>query len=516
MKCLEVEKPKDWGVTSRECRLENIVNSLKKFKNSPTIENREILISLVSIYDLNEMTSLGVLRITDYEIAKINYLYLEAKMMNFPSLISYLYYHIADIVLSYRMAVDVMNVGMGVEKTFDVMCGLHSPLQMFFKIYRCFRAEKNRTLAETIVKFFSAYNSLEESYSDENIEYNPCLLMMEELSHSPSSNVLQVLLFNRTELYKIFECLFTFFNKAKLSINERPFRGILAITISNWILKSRYNYNTENIHKYVNDNNANKMLSNGEIWIQKTEFLNDKREGNLIREILKNKKWIEREWAKKMDLNLNLTRYVTSFSKSSPTKELIKEYGKNVFSYKTDRIASNIAPLQIYNEKSKSFSTVKYFDIIYGLEDTKLELNYLFSIIDLFKTPDNEKTEFLNHIIMYWDLSFKDKKWNGEKERRYLIFIFDDTYDYRDIEIDSRFLKIKTTLFLYPDFISKENVIRNSLELNRFEKVNAIKHHETLFCKDCLNDDIIVWRNEGEICSVCKSENIIILNEKEK
>ena len=50
--------------------------------------------------------------------------------------------------------------------------------------------------------------------------------------------------------------------------------------------------------------------------------------------------------------------------------------------------------------------------------------------------------------MQYWILSVKDAKWSGERERRYVIFMYDD-YDYRETEIDDTFLKVKTSNFSY-------------------------------------------------------------------
>lgn len=70
----------------------------------------------------------------------------------------------------------------------------------------------------------------------------------------------------------------------------------------------------------------------------------------------------------------------------------------------------------------------------------------------MFNMSDAEKKKFLEEIMQYWILSVKYAKWSGERERRYVIFMYDD-YDYRETEIDDTFLKVKTSIFLTPDFI---------------------------------------------------------------
>ena len=38
---------------------------------------------------------------------------------------------------------------------------------------------------------------------------------------------------------------------------------------------------------------------------------------------------------------------------------------------------------------------------------------------------DSEKHDFLEEIMQYWILSVKDENWEKERERRYVIFMYD-------------------------------------------------------------------------------------------
>lgn len=62
------------------------------------------------------------------------------------------------------------------------------------------------------------------------------------------------------------------------------------------------------------------------------------------------------------------------------------------------------------------------FDVLYDIEEAKTELQYLFSVIDMFDLSDNNKRIFLQEILQYWILSVKDSKWKAERERRYVVF----------------------------------------------------------------------------------------------
>lgn len=70
------DKPKDWPANEIELHLDNISNCLDEFVKNPNHETKEILISLVSNYDLNQQSHLGILRTTKYEVAQINSLFI--------------------------------------------------------------------------------------------------------------------------------------------------------------------------------------------------------------------------------------------------------------------------------------------------------------------------------------------------------------------------------------------------------------------------------------------------------
>lgn len=111
-----------------------------------------------------------------------------------------------------------------------------------------------------------------------------------------------------------------------------------------------------------------------------------------------------------------------------------KKYGSNTFGYKSDRIANLLSPITMYKQKVPMFDQVAFYDVIYSEDEAKKEINYLCKIIEMFSLTDEEKTCFCEEILEYWYLSFKDKKWEYESERRYQLFVF----DYKDY-IDSIF-----------------------------------------------------------------------------
>lgn len=88
------------------------------------------------------------------------------------------------------------------------------------------------------------------------------------------------------------------------------------MTIANWILRSRNNYDHSPVFKCLTNVASSSSVHNKEVWMQSISFLNDKREGKTIKEIFANKKWINYDWAKKVNVNNPYTFYVTSFTKT--------------------------------------------------------------------------------------------------------------------------------------------------------------------------------------------------------
>lgn len=104
--------------------------------------------------------------------------------------------------------------------------------------------------------------------------------------------------------------------QCSININERPLKGILVTQLSNFILKLRDGYNDEFIYKYILADIVVLSSKNHQIWMRKTEKLNDEREQRVIPEFFQEDSWINYQWAKKIDFSATRTYYVSSFSKN--------------------------------------------------------------------------------------------------------------------------------------------------------------------------------------------------------
>lgn len=159
-------------------------------------------------------------------------------------------------------------------------------------------------------------------------------------------------------------------------------------------------------------------------------------------------------------------------------------------------------------------SQVVAFDVIYDREEAKEEIEFLCRVIDCFDMADNDKKAFLEEILQYWILSVKDPKWAYERERRYVLFLYDD-YEYIEIDVnDSNYLKMKTSIFIEPDFILGKNPVKSYIRAFVDEKRYSISAKQYMFCGECLNRDfdVVAGIKVVENCPICGSKNIWIEN----
>lgn len=505
-KTIYIEKPTDWPQNQREARLSNVLYAVEKFQDEPTYANKEILLSLITEIDPNQHDDFGMTRLTGYEVALINQLYFYATTMYLGGLKLFLYKEITETTRFFNMS-SMFPVKPKNIDDIKNYAGLILPLKLYHIAYQNFNYYKERSFCEELLDAVNIYETLAKQgkITLDDIEYSFTNLM-NDLSNSSGVNTIPTIEFDRNELKKLFNKEFELIRKNKKDPLKRPLKGVLKMAISNWILRSRNNYKHSPIFKCLTNFASDSSVNNKEIWMQSVKYLNDKREGKVIKELFAKKQWIKYDWAKNIKLNNPYTFYVTSFSKINPTDSLKHKYGKNVYGYRSDKIANIVAPI-INNNGFPQFGQTLSFDVIYNREEAKNELNFLFEIVDKLPIGNNEKIKFANEIISYWFLSFKDEKWADEYERRYQIFYY-DSYQYFDLNKDERFLKIKSSIYLFPDNISNDNKHFDHIRANIFDRYYATATREFIQCNDCLNIDYEIFGNEEKyLCPICGSAN---------
>lgn len=244
--------------------------------------------------------------------------------------------------------------------------------------------------------------------------------------------------------------------------------------------------------------------------------MNDKREQYVVPELFDDVDWNSHCWATNIDFTLKRNYYVSSFCKSLNSSEMKERYGECIYGYKDDRMADILAPIKYWQNENGTkypvFSQVVAFDVIYDREEAKKEIDFLCSVIDCFSMSNENKKKFLEEILQYWILSVKDPEWSYERERRYVLFMYDE-YDYNEVDIDnSTFLKLKTSLFIEPDFILGENPVKSYIRMMVDNKRKTISMKPYLFCADCLNRDFDIVAGSEKInnCPICGSKHVFI------
>ena len=502
------EKPEDWPQNRRESILSIIDDFCDDFIKDPSFKNKERLIALTTFDDPNHNYDFGLLRFTDYESGLINSLYFKFKLINFQYGINFLYDVLFQSAHSLKML--IMLPSYPKLELIDCYRGLIPQLKYFFMTSYFFFYNKQRSFADELINEIEIIEK-GNTFSNEQIVgiFNNVLY---DLSCKCTNHWFYEFNFTRIEIKKLFDKSSLLMKKASFKQTDRPHKGILCMSISNYVLKSRNNYDFTNIYKCVDKKTVDASFTNHELWMRKKSKLNDKREGKVIREVFSNRQWINYEWAKGMKFTYERESFTCSFSKIKPSEELKKKYGGYVYGYHNDVVGPSISTLIKVGDKAAKFSQFIVYDLLYSREEFKNEMNYLFSIIDGFNLNDEDKKFFLEDIIDYWKLTIKDKKWEKEHERRYEVMHFND-YEYVECSITEEFLKNKTPLLLYPDFLVGKNHRYDYLSLNVVEKARFQSlGTETYICKNCLFRSFTY--NEDDGCKICGSKNIKILNKE--
>lgn len=526
-----IEKPLDWPQNAREARLDSIEKAVEEFMTRPGFVNREILISLVSNYDLNQTSSIGLHRITDYEVALINTLYLLGLRINCGALRAYLYEIIGDTVRSHKMFQWVLSQD-GESSSYIIKAyreGLISSLRIYYHAYLSYTLDKTMSFCDHLIAFIenTIKDMIEHKVSEEYL-FDFCkgyLSLLNDISFFRSTQRNGIWAFSREDIKRLYVLEARILSLFDQNPYERPQKGVLMTSISNYILKSRNGYNNDYVVKYLSSEAAKRAFDNNEIWMRRIDKLNDEREQKVIPELFEDHTWIKYDWVREIDFTPVRNYYLTCFSKSLNNKDMANEYGECIYGYKNDRLADLLAPIykrNNINDKTGEEITcylmgqVIHFDVLYDKEEAKEEINYLCEIIDCFEMNDNEKNLFLQEILQYWILTVKDGKWATERERRYVLFLYDD-YEYIELDLGkSDTLKMKTSIFCLPDFLLGENPMKREIKEQLDCKMCAIADSDLYYCNNCLSRDYdsAAGGQKTNRCSICGSNNISLIKQR--
>ena len=506
MEIQTVEKPADWPRNNGEANLELVLRTVDKFKKDPSYKNKELLLSLIDVTDPNEFDERGLVVYSEYESAVINKLYLDAMLLGCQSLKLYLYGYVARKAREYKF---IRRFGIIPDSSsiyIKEFLGLASTIKLFYFAYAHFNIEKEKEFVEYLIELVKDifYKG------DEAAKLNIChdfTMLLHDLSFANSSSVFPYLSFTREQIKLLFQLCAQLNKTVGNKVNDRPLRGTLKIATRQWILKSR-GYDCGFVYKSISIKNILSAYSNNQIWMSEISKLNDKREQKVIKELFAQKSWLKYDWARKIKIDELKNSFVCSFSTVAPADEMKKKYGSVILGYKSDRIASLLAPTLKLRTRP-FFNQVSWYNVVYSRDVAKNEINFLCEIINEFDLSDDEKASFFEDILTYWYLSFKDKKWSSENERRYQIFTSDDE-EYVESVIEDGFFKMKSSLYTYPDFILTDDaIVKRRALIYRKDKTNGLMTQDYYFCNNCLQTcRFISWQEKIQVCPICGSENL--------
>ena len=85
-------------------------------------------------------------------------------------------------------------------------------------------------------------------------------------------------------------------------------------------------------------------------------------------------------------------------------------------------------------------------------------------------------------------------------------------HNYKEVEQDETFLKVKTSLFLTPDFILGKNPSRQEIARQLAVKRKVLYSREYMLCENCLyqEHDISIGE-QPEQCPICGSKKVYMV-----
>ena len=494
--CEIADKPYDWPCNNREQHLEQLWSAAKAFIANPSYRTKEVVVSIACAYDLHEHTGCGRYRLTAYQTSLLNGLYLFSFVHNFPSVRGFVYETIADTTRGMKMVSPMFTMHPEGEKNAypdgDPFAGLMHPLLLFHAGFQEYVYDYSKGLHEHLIETAQLLLRGESAEEYKLRIQHGFTMMLNDLSYMRGVKRDSVFCFSRVALSQLVAYEAELMISVGVNPAERPLRGVLMTQLSNWVLKSRNGYNDKYVVKYFSQDTVRLVKENDELWMHSIQKLNDRREGCVVPEILKETGWITHDWAQGVVLKPTRRYYVVSFSKNRNSDVLKNRYGACQYGFKGDRVVDLLSPISRYNGVVHNAQTI-VLDVIYDRDVAKDELRYLCSLIDLLPMSFGEKHAFFEEIMQYWLFSVKDKinedgRWDVEQERRAVLFLHDDEV-YSETRLDEDYFRMKTGMFMFPDYILGDNPCYEYLLSRAREKRRGTSSEDCLFCHDCLTRD---------------------------
>ena len=471
-------KPEDWPCNLREAKIYCVWQRIRDFYKNPNPAFRDLMLREAFCRQRGDLPSVGPrYRVSGYEVLMLKRIYLAGCCFNSWTLKLFVYHVVMEWIDSdrfyennnRRLPIDQMVITES-RKRKDL---LPLQLRLFYEAYyECCEDWASRRFG--VILYNVCAKKLEQKHNNQELwEIEHAIVsLMYDISGNLGTDRDYKLSLNRDEISKLIEIEASVLHKRKQSIMSHPLKGTLMIQLSNLILKSRIEGPPTRVYKYIKECDLVSAFMNKQIWLRDIRDLNDHYEGVVANEVVDSVLKDNPLWAKNLKSAYKKRFYVACYSRQLKAGKLDERYGECVLGYYGDRLVDFIAPLYWRTENMPwtlsgrpeafpMFSQIAVLDVIYDKEEARKEMEYLVQCIDKLGQTDSQKRRFLNEILQYWKLSFKDavnrdvphEKWHEEKERRYVIF-HEKGYDYSGSFIDKdRKLKFETTAMIAPDFI---------------------------------------------------------------
>ena len=282
------------------------------------------------------------MRISPYEIALLNEFWWIAHARNISSLLMFVYNSLVHMILCDRCLEKILMIQgqKSDSRVWEAYKYMDNLLKIFYLAYdrlqNNYRTHPDETFVDCIqtVVFdrLKSVNLFEQKF---DICHSVVLLIL-DMSRLIETKHDEIFELSREELKDLFKLEFELLKISGQNPAERPLSGQLKVQISNYILKSRHDYNQDYICKYISPNALLSSLSNGEVWFRDVSELNDPWEGTVVRDVLKDTSWIEYEWAKGINTHPSRKYYVASFSKAIDNPIAQQRYGDFILGFKND------------------------------------------------------------------------------------------------------------------------------------------------------------------------------------
>ena len=202
---INVEEPEDWPQNNREASLSNVWNYMKKFFENPSFSNKELVLALVVQDELNQSNDIGIVRVTNYEIALMNSIFYMAFITNFSEVKNYLYRMLTRIVSQKKLFIFSMNKTFEEAFFIDNYMKLIPNLKFFYTIYAIYSCEKETPFYKVLINFVK--NKINKSNDNEYkcFIFRCYNLLLYDLSFDTSGFVTTFCKFTRKQLKSLFK-----------------------------------------------------------------------------------------------------------------------------------------------------------------------------------------------------------------------------------------------------------------------------------------------------------------------